>query len=142
MIPNNVIMVDATGRRKARVSAVSLSRLRGKASTNLEELTRELLRLTSGRKLDGLSAELRDVVYTLKAHELRSGRNAHAFRVGGGLAALLRLVAGCSGRDAVLLLGAVGNLCALDAQSRREVSLQILNCATGFATVLPFDLVL
>lgn len=75
-----------------------------------------------GRKGDGLSAELRDVVYTLKAHELRSGRNAHAFRVGGGLAALLRLVTGCGGRDAVLLLGAVGNLCALDTQSRREVS--------------------
>lgn len=121
VIPNNVIMVDATGRRKARVSAVSLSRLRGKASANLEELTRELLRLTSRRKGDGLSAELRDVVYTLKAHELRSGRNAHAFRVGGGLAALLRLAAGCGGRDAVLLLGAVGNLCALDSQSRREV---------------------
>ena len=114
-------MADQTRIRKARHGSGVQPRLRKQASASLPELTRELLRLAPASKGDGLSAELRDTVYVLKAYKLRSSRYAHAFRVGGGLAALLRLLAAAAGRDAVLLLGALGNLCALDKQTRAQV---------------------
>ena len=100
-------------------------RMQKYASKSLHEITEQLVGLAESQKEERLSTELRDIVYFLKADRLRNAANAHAFRERGGLNALLQLVSCCSGGeggDLVLLLGALGNICALDRQSRSAVS--------------------
>ena len=65
----------------------------------------------------GLSSELRDFVCTLK--RLRHWRGAHAMC----LRNLLVLLRGCEGsQDLLLVLGTVGNFCALGKEPRNIVS--------------------
>lgn len=100
-------------------------RMQKYVSKSLLEITEQLIGLVESQKDERLSTELRDIIYFLKADRLRNAANAHAFLEGGGLAALLRVVSWCSrgdGGDLVLLLGALGNICALDRQSRSSVS--------------------
>ena len=75
----------------------------------------------------GLSTEMRDLVCMLKAHKLRHGVDAHAFAKCGGIPVLINLMKECEGksqvsRDLVLVLGTIGNLCALSSNSRSIVS--------------------
>ena len=100
-------------------------RMQKYVSKSLLEITEQLVGLVESQKDERLSTELRDIIYFLKADRLRNAANAHAFREGGGLTALLQLVSCCSrgeGEDLVLLLGTLGNICALDHQSRSTVS--------------------
>ena len=97
-------------------------------SQSLREMTEKLTSLSEGLNGGLLAGELRDAIYILKTQRLRSTGNAHTFRALGGLAALLQLVhrcRECRGRDMVLLLGTLGNLCALERETRSTVSIQI-----------------
>lgn len=82
---------------------------------------RELSRLHVGSTL---SEETRCLVSELKSSVLRHTSPTHAFCILGGPQLLLQLLSqcACAGQDAVLLLGLLGNLCALDKSSRDIVS--------------------
>ena len=95
------------------------------AQKSVGELTEKLLDLFERSKGGRLSNELCEVLYVLKAQKLRSIRPAHLFRTRGGLRALLQLISHCKeceARDLVLLLGTLGNLCALEHETRCAVS--------------------
>ena len=113
------------GCNRPKKSSSLLPRLQRFASKGLTEVTQRLLGLVEEFKSERLTTELRDVVYVLKAQKLRSATNAHAFHAAGGVGALLQLLSRCKegeGRDLVLLLGTIGNLCALERETRATVS--------------------
>lgn len=110
---------------RTRKVTTQASRLYSYAQKSVGELIQKLLTLAEGSKGGKLSNELKDVVYVLKAHKLRSSSHAHVFRTHGGLHALLKFISRCKeceGRDLVLLLGTLGNLCALEPDTRCTVS--------------------
>ena len=110
--------------RTKKVALVS-PKLQSYAQRSVGELTQKLLDLFEGSKGERLSKELCEVLYVLKAQKLRSPSHAHLFRTQGGLRALLQLVSHCKeceARDLVLLLGILGNLCALEPETRCAVS--------------------
>lgn len=91
---------------------------------SVEELAETLKRMSEGGESTGLSSEMREFVRMLKAHKLlRHANDAHTFCKCGGLQVLLDLLSQCQGssRDMVIVLGTVGNLCALDSNSRNMV---------------------
>lgn len=95
---------------------------------SVEELAETLKRMSMEGKLAGLSSELREFVSRLKAHKLlRHTTDAHTFCKCGGLQGLLDLLSRCEGssRDMVIVLGTVGNLCALDSNSRNMVRIKM-----------------
>lgn len=87
---------------------------------SVEELTKTLKVLALKVGNPGLSAELKDFLCMLKAHKLRHNEDAHAFCESGGMQVLLDMLKCCeaSSRDSTLVLGTIGNLCALNRQSR------------------------
>lgn len=96
-------------------------------SKSVEELTETLKTLSKvGINSTGLSVELREFVCLLKAHKLRHAADAHAFFHCGGMQVLVDLLKHCevSSQDMVVVLGTVGNICAIDQNSRNFVSLQ------------------
>ena len=108
--------------------ATQTSKLHSYAQKNVGELIQKLITLSEGSKGGKLSNELKDVVYVLKTHKLRSSSHAHTFRTQGGLHALLKLISRCKeseGKDLVLLLGTLGNLCALEPDTRCTVSTEL-----------------
>lgn len=117
-------MAENRRRSAARKLPPVTPRLQQYACKSLQEVTEELVRLVEADKRERLGVELQSIVFYLKAHKLRNVGNAHAFRVGGGLSALLHLTSQCKERerDLLLLLGTVGNLCALERETRSCVS--------------------
>ena len=110
--------------RTKKVTLLS-PKLQSYAQRSVGELTQKLLDLFEGSKGGRLSKELCDVLYVLKLQKFRSLSHAHLFRTRGGLRALLQLVSQCKeceARDLVLLLGTLGNLCALEPETRCAVS--------------------
>ena len=110
--------------RTKKVALLS-PKLQSYAQRSVGELTQKLLDLFEGSKGERLSKELCEVLYVLKAQKLRSPSHAYLFRTQGGLRALLQLVSHCKeceARDLVLLLGTLGNLCALEPETRCAVS--------------------
>jgi hypothetical protein len=100
-------------------------------SETVQELAETLKTLSKGGKLTGQTAEMNEflsILRLLKTYKLRHATDAHAFCRGGGLQVLLDLLSQCefSGRDMVIVLGTVGNLCALDQNSRNIVSYALL----------------
>ena len=93
-------------------------------SRSIEELMETLKVLSEGRNSTGLSAEMREFVCMLKAHKLRHMADAHAFYKCGGMRILLDLLSTCeaNSRDMVVVMGTLGNLCALHQHSRSSVS--------------------
>ncbi len=97
-------------------------------SKSVEELTKILNMLIQKNQDPGLSTELRSFLCILKAHKLRHGGDAHAFSNGGGVEVLIALLEKCQeengkyNRDLVLVLGTIGNLCALSKKPRSIVS--------------------
>ena len=97
--------------------------------SNIEELSQVLKTLVRKNSGPGLSTELRELVCTLKSQKLRHSNDAHAFCVSmdNSMRVLLELLKDCEGsadqRDLVLVLGTVGNLCALGCQPRIIVSM-------------------
>ena len=85
------------------------------------ERLRELIRAQEGASM---SRDARKIVTELKASVLRHSNQAHTFNIAGGPQILVNLLSqcACAGQDAVLLLGLLGNLCALDSSSRDTVS--------------------
>ncbi len=92
-------------------------------SRSVEELAEALKTLCDEGNVTGLSAELREFVCMLKAHKLRHTTDAHAFYKSGGMQVLLELLNHCevSSGDMVIVLGTIGNLCALNQESRNTV---------------------
>lgn len=86
----------------------------------IKELSERLVDLVSGNEIN---RELIQLVHYLKSKSLRHERNAHAFRISGGLAALMRLLPLCTkhAKNLTLLLGTLGNLCALEQETRSMV---------------------
>ncbi len=112
--------------RRAKKAPILLPRQLEYASQSLREATEKLVDLSEKQKGGQLTTELCDVVYVLKTQRLRSAANAHAFRTCGGVKALMRLLrlcVECEGKAATLVLGTLGNLCALEAATRTEVSI-------------------
>lgn len=98
-------------------------------SKSIEELAETLKSLSRRSPAPGLSTELREFVCMLKAHKLRHTSDAHAFCKSGSMAVLLELLQQCdaSSRDAVVVLGTIGNLCALHQTARNIVRETIFN---------------
>ena len=93
-------------------------------SQSIKELCQRLAELSPSKSRGKLTPEERTIVYVLKSKRLRSAGDAHAFRESDGLTLLLQLVTSCreeDGKDLVLLLGTLANLCALEAESRSFV---------------------
>lgn len=92
-------------------------------SKSIEELAETLKNLSKRNHSPGLSAELRDFVCMLKAHKLRHTADAHAFCKCGSMEILLGLLQYCeaSSADVVVVLGTIGNLCALHQNARNIV---------------------
>lgn len=95
-------------------------------SRTVQELAETLKTMAKEGKLTGLSAEMNEfvpILRMLKTHKLRHATDAHAFCRCGGLQVLLDLLSPCevSSRDMVVVLGTIGNLCALDCNSRSIV---------------------
>lgn len=109
--------------------------LQKNTSKSVEELTRALVTLTDASKGEILTSELKDWIYMLKVHRLRHCSDAHEFCSNGGVEALLKLLCRCSvnreSRDLVLLLGALGNVCALDKNCRTVVSV-LCHCKQSY----------
>lgn len=97
-------------------------------SKSIEELAESLKILSKKNHTSGLSAELRDFVCMLKAHKLRHAADAHAFCKYGSMEALLELLKCCdaSSGDMVVVLGTIGNLCALHQSARDIVRIPLL----------------
>ena len=97
-------------------------------SKSVEELTEVLKTLAKKReKSGGLAAELRDFIRMLKA-QIRHTADAHAFCRSGGMQVMLELLKECeasseSRRDLIVVLGTLGNLCAIHHDSRSIVRL-------------------
>lgn len=96
--------------------------------SDIGELAGVLKTLARKNSGPGLSPELRDLVCTLKSQKLRHSNDAHEFCVSmdSSMRVLLELLKDCEGsadnRDIVLVLGTVGNLCALGSEPRNIVS--------------------
>ncbi len=90
---------------------------------SVEDLTETLVILAKRVHTPGLPAELREFVCMLKAQKLRHSSDAHAFCKCGGMQALVNLLQFCEAdsRDSIVVLGTIGNLCALNHDSRRRV---------------------
>ena len=111
----------------AKKAPLLLPRQQKYSLQNLRDVTERLSELSESVKGGQLTTEVSDIVYVLKAQRLRSSCNAHAFRSFGGVQALLRLLRACregEGREMVLLLGTLGNLCALEEETRTLVKRQ------------------
>lgn len=109
---------------RAKKALTLLPRQQKYASQSLRELTEKLFELSERQKSGQLSTEMCDIVYVLKAQRLRSPSNAHAFRSCGGVKTMLRLLRVCKEAEwkgAPLVLGTLGNLCALEEGTRSEV---------------------
>lgn len=92
-------------------------------SKSVEEVTETLKILSKKVSTSGLSAELRDFVCMLKAHKLRHTTDAHAFCKNGGMQVLLELLQHCeaNNQDLIVVLGTIGNVCALHHSARSIV---------------------
>ena len=96
---------------------------------NLVETLKGFVRKKSG---PGLSPELRELVGILKSQKLRHRNDAHAFCVdGNGMRILQDLLQDCErgkdSRDLALVLGTIGNLCALGSEPRKMVRWLVKN---------------
>lgn len=91
---------------------------------SVEELAEVLKVLASKNQGPGVSAELRNLVSMFKAHKLRHSADAHAFCRRDGMQVLLDLLSTCEGnsKDLLLVLGTIGNLCALSHHPRTKVN--------------------
>ena len=89
----------------------------------VEELTKTLLNLAKGVHTPGLPAELREYLSMMRVHKLRHSNDAHAFCKCGGMQVLVSLLKLCEAdsRDSVVVLGTIGNLCAISHDSRKIV---------------------
>lgn len=97
------------------------------SSRSVEELAETLNVMSQERKSTGLSAEMRELVCMLKAHKLRHTADAHVFCNCGGLQVLLDLLTFCEvNRDMVMILGTIGNACALNSNCRSMVKQKIV----------------
>ena len=98
-------------------------------NNDLEKLLEKLKTFASKQTRPGLSPELRELVGFLKSQRLRHRNDAHAFcsTIGNGMRVLQDLLKDCEGasdsRDLVLVLGTIGNLCALESEPRKMVRL-------------------
>lgn len=99
-------------------------------SKSIEELAETLKILSKRNHTSGLSAELREFVCMLKAHKLRHTTDAHAFCKCGSMEILLELLQCCdaSSGDVVVVLGTIGNLCALHQSPRNIVRIFFCVC--------------
>ncbi len=70
-----------------------------------------------------LTEDMRKIVSRLKTSLLRHSSPSHAFNSCAGPQLLLQLLSqcACAGKDTVLLLGVLGNICALDESCRETV---------------------
>lgn len=114
-------MAEQKSYRKKNVTPVSTSSRLEINPNNIKELSERLVDLASRNEI---SRELIQLIHYLKSKSLRHARNAHAFRISGGLAALVKLLPGCTkqAKDLTLLLGTLGNICALEQETRNLVS--------------------
>lgn len=111
-------------RHRLRNTVSALPRLQIYVSQSLSELAERLVECSKEEKGQSLTSKTRDIVYVLKTHKLRHTSNAHTFRGTNGVGALLSLLSLCAGRegrDRGLLLSTLGNLCALDKDTRTQV---------------------
>lgn len=90
---------------------------------SVEELTKTLVTLAKRVHPPGLPPELREFVCMLKAQKLRHSSDAHVFCKCGGMQVLVGLLKQCAtdSRDSMVVLGTIGNLCALNHHSRTKV---------------------
>ena len=91
---------------------------------SVEDLTGTLVTLAKRVHAPGLPAELREFVCMLKAQKLRHSNDAHAFCKCGGMQVLMSLLKLCgeaASKDSIVVLGTIGNLCALHDGSRHRV---------------------
>ncbi len=114
-------MEDERQKAAGKKAPVLLPRQEKYASQSLREITEQLEQLSGSQKGGQLFTKLCDIVYVLKTQRLRSASDAHAFQTCGGLKALLRSLRACEGKAAALVLGTLGNVCALEGAARREV---------------------
>ena len=93
-----------------------------KAKT-VEDLTKIVVVMAKSVHTPGLPAELRNLLSLLKIQKLRHSADAHAFCKCGGMQALVQLLQFCEAdsRDCITVLGTIGNLCALNQESRSSV---------------------
>ena len=96
-------------------------------SRSVQELAEALRAMAKDGKLTGQFAEMNEfvsILRSLKTYKLRHASDAHAFCKCGGLQVLLDLLSLCevSSPTMVIVLGTIGNLCALDPNSRNIVS--------------------
>lgn len=88
----------------------------------MEDLCKQLDTLSKGTTETKFSAELAGLMYTLKTQRLRHRKDAVAFCRAGGVLSLARLLSvAVEGRDLVLLLATLANVCSLDCNARNEV---------------------
>lgn len=94
---------------------------------SVEDLTETLVILAKRVHTPGLPAELRELVCMLRAQKLRHSSDAHAFCKCGGMKVLVDLLKFCeaNSRDSTAVLGTIGNLCALNHDSRQRVGKKI-----------------
>ncbi len=105
-----------------------MEKFKGKDTTKLLQTLKQCVGRNSG---PGLSPELRELIGFLKSQRLRHRSDAHAFCASGqGMRILQELVRDCESgqdsRDLVLVLGTIGNLCALGTEARQTVRVYIL----------------
>lgn len=104
----------------------------------IEELAGTLEILSKSSQAPGLSTELRDFVCMLKAHKLRHTADAHAFCKCGSMDILLELLQRCEAGsgDVVVVLGTIGNLCALHQNARSIVRIMIVLINARFTLLI------
>ena len=113
-------MAEQRSLRKKNVTPVSTSSRLQINPNNIKELSERLVYLARKNKIN---RELVKLIHYLKSKSLRNVPNAHAFRLSGGLAALMKLLPRCTKqtKNLTLLLGTLGNLCALEQETREMV---------------------
>ena len=95
---------------------------------DMEEMCKLLDTMSKNASAPNLPGELSELMYTLKTQRLRHRKDASAFCRAGGVASLIRLlsVAG-EGRELVLLLGTLANVCSLDSNTRNQVRSTVID---------------